>query len=201
MSYQYGDIMLVHGDNLFSETIQNMTHSFFSHAALCTDPGKIAEMTRYGFQYQDNHYLSGSRPYAVLRHRLLLPQSPGRARYMAVIKNCIDNFRRTPPQYDYFEILNQAIKIIFSRGDTLTRDGETYISANLLMAAGERLICSALVDAVYASAGIDLFPGQPSRHIVPADLARLASGEKPALSVVFKSPGTEDFTRVAEGDQ
>lgn len=189
MYYQYGDIILVHGDNLISEAIQNLTHSFFSHAALCTEPGKIAEMTRYGFQYLDNHYLSGSRQYVVLRHRWLMPPSTRRYYFINRIKGCIERYRQKPPRYDYFEILSQALKIILSRGEQLTRAGEQYISINLLLMVSERLICSALVDTVYEMAGIDLFPNRVSKHTTPADIASLTEGANPILLEIYKTPG------------
>lgn len=189
MLFQYGDIILVHGENLISEAIQNMTHSFFSHAALCTEQGKIAEMTRYGFKCHDNHYLSGSRPYVVLRHRWLAPQNPRKSFYINKIKDCMEKFRKSPPKYDYFEILNQALKLALTRDTLLNRNGEAYISVNLLLLAGERLICSALIDTVYDLAGIDLFPGRKSRHTTPADIASLSTGVKPVLLEVFKTPG------------
>lgn len=188
---KYGDIILVHGDNLLSDIIQNLTDSFFAHAALCTEPGKIAEMNRFGFQYRDNHYLSGSRPFIVLRHFLLFPNNRRSLYHIKLIRNCIENYRRNPPRYDYFEILNQALKLILSRGDHLTRDGEPYISSNLLYAASERLICSALIDTVYEAAGIDLFPGRSPKHTTPADIASLSTGPKPILIEVYRTPGVK----------
>lgn len=187
MHFQYGDIILVHGDNLISEAIQNLTQSFFSHAALCTEHGKIAEMTRYGFRYWDNHYLSGTRQYVVLRHRWLMPMSPRRFHYINRIKNRIERYRKSPPKYDYFEILGQAMKLILSREDIPIRGGEKYVPVNLLFMVSERLICSALVDAVYESAGIDLFPDRLSKHTTPADIASLSAGYNPVLLEVFKS--------------
>lgn len=188
---QYGDIILVHGDNIISEAIQHLTQSFFSHAALCADPGKVAEMTRFGFKYQDNHYLDGSRPYVVLRHRWLFPYNPARLRYLYRIKGVVETFRRNPPKYDYFEILNQALKLILSREGQLAGKGDHHVLISLLIQASERLICSALIDSVYESAGIDLFPGRISRHTTPADLAFLAAGPRPALVEVFRSPEIE----------
>lgn len=191
MLFQYGDIILVHGENLVSEAIQNMTHSFFSHAALCAEQGIIAEMTRYGFKYHDNHYLSGSRPYVVLRHRWLAPQTHRKSFYINKIKECIEKFRKAPPKYDYFEILSQALKLALTRDTLLNRNGEAYISVNLLLLAGERLICSALIDTVYDLAGIDLFPGRKSRHTTPAELASLSTGDSPVLLEVYRSPGID----------
>lgn len=188
MFCQYGDIILVHGDNIISEAIQNLTHSFFSHAVLCTDQGKIAEMTRHGFRHWDNHYLTGPRPFIVLRHRILFPQNPKAHYYIKSIKNCVGNYLKNPPKYDYFEVLNQAIKLIISRGEDLVRDGETYIPFNVLLLASERLICSAMVDSVYEAAGIDLFPNRESKHTTPADLASLSTGIRPTLLEVYRSP-------------
>lgn len=185
---QYGDIMLVHGDNLLSKTIQELTHSFFSHAAICTKTGKIAEMNRFGFQHYDNHYINGSRPFVVYRHRLLWPGSFKTPYYIGRMKVCIQDFINYPPAYDFFKILNLALKFILTRED-LFRDGEPHIPVSLLMAAGERLICSALVDTVYYQAGIDLFPDRGSRDITPAELASLAGGKNPQLYEVYKSPG------------
>lgn len=195
MFSQYADIILVHGDNLLSEAIQNMTGSFFSHAALCTELGKIAEMNRYGFKYEDNHYLSGARPYVVLRHRLLMPPHPARFFYLDRIRGIVEEYRKNPPKYDYFEIINQAVKLILTREEKLTRDGEPLVPVNLLMLASERLICSGLVDTVYERAGIDLFPGRPSRHTTPGDLAALAAGGKPALLEIYRSPEIEAGVR------
>ncbi len=187
MFFQYGDIILVHGDNLISEAIQDLTRSFFSHAALCTDPGKIAEMTRYGFRYWDNHYVSGSRPYVILRHRRLFPPSPVRLYYLNRMRGCIETFRKQPPKYDYFEILCQALKLILSKGSHPARGGDQFVSINLLMAISEKLICSALVDSVYERSGIDLFPGRASKHTTPADISSLSTGDNPALLVIYKN--------------
>lgn len=189
MNFQYGDIILIHGDNLISGAIQNLTQSFFSHAALCTEPGNIAEMTRFGFKYQENHYLSGSRPFVVLRHRWLFPPNPGRFFHLARIIGAVEEYRRKPPKYDFFEILNQALSLIMTREETLTREGVPFIPVNLLLVASERLICSALVDAVYEAAGIDLFPSLAPRHTTPADIASLSAGSYPVLLEVYRSPG------------
>lgn len=184
---QYGDIILVHGDNLLSQTIQGLTHSFFSHAVLCTDPGKIAEMNRFGFQHYENHIASGSRPFVVLRHRLLFPGNFKAPYYISKMKLCIQDFISNPPKYDFFKILDLAIKMILTREDMYFRNGEPYIPFNVLMAATEKLICSSMVDSVYFKAGIDLFPGAGSRDIIPADLAYLAYGENPVLFEVHRS--------------
>lgn len=186
---QYGDIILVHGDNLLSEVIQNLTQSFFSHAALCTEPGKIAEMTRYGFEYRDNHYHNGTRPYILLRHRMLFPQSGKAPFFMAKMEKCIAGFIKNPPQYDYFEILNQALKLLVNRGDQMIINGDNYISFSQLLLASERLICSALIDTIYESAGIDLFPDRLPRHTTPADIYHLSRGNPAPLLEVFRSPG------------
>lgn len=188
---QYGDIILVHGDNLLSEAIQNLTQSFFSHAALYTEPGKIAEMTRLGFQYRDNHYLGGARPYIVMRHRLLFPDNPKALHYIAKIKNCISFFIKNPPRYNYFEILNQALSLLVHRNGQLVINGDNYVSLNMLISASERLICSALIDTVYEWAGIDLFPGRIPRHTTPADIYNLSRQNPPTLLKVYSSPGME----------
>lgn len=187
MKIQYGDILLVHGDNLISQTIQHLTNSYYSHAAICADPGQIAEMTRWGFEVHQNHYLSGSRPYIILRHRWLFTQNIRKLYYLNMMKYCIEKFRRTPPKYDFFEILNQAVKLILNREESLQKEWEDGIPVNVLMAVGERLICSALIDQVYESAGIDLFPGRVSKHTTPADIASLSSGNNPVLLAVYKS--------------
>lgn len=188
MYSQYGDIILVHGENFFSNIIQNLTGSKFSHAALCAETGKIAEMTRYGFQYQDNHYLSNIRPFVVLRHKCLFPGSNKRELFMRRMKNCIEKFCIEPPMYDFYELLNQALKLILIWGDAFLRDGETFVSQNKLLAATERLICSALVDEVYEKSGLDLFPNKKTKHTTPADIAMLATVKNPSLLEVYRSP-------------
>lgn len=195
---QYGDIMLVHGDNLLSEAIQGLTHSFFSHAVICTEPGKIAEMTRFGFQYRDNHYLDGIRPYIVLRHRLLFPGSIKACSYIVKMKSCISGFIKNPPRYDFFEILKQALTLLVHRGDRMVINGDDYISFNMLLLAGERLICSALVDTVYESAGIDLFPGRLPRHTTPADIYNLSQQNPAPLVEIYRSPGLKKTMGSAE---
>ncbi|MFZ5645167.1 MAG: hypothetical protein ACOY46_16450 [Bacillota bacterium] len=185
---QYGDIILVHGENLISKMIQNISHSFFSHAVLCTNPGKIAEMNRFGFQHWDNHYISGTRPFVVLRHRFLFPGNIKAPYYINKMRNCIEGFTNNPPKYDYFEIMNLAIKLILSRDEHFLRGEEPYISYNLLLLTSERLICSAMVDTVYLEAGIDLFPGRESKATTPADLAALAYGKNPVLFEVYRTP-------------
>lgn len=185
---QYGDIILVHGENLISKTIQSLTDSFFAHAALCTEPGKIAEMDRFGFQHRDNHYTSGPRPFVVLRHRFLIPGNIKAPYYISKMRSCIEGFTKNPPKYDYFQILNIAIKLILSRDEHFMRGDEPYIPYNLLLLASERLICSAMVDTVFFEAGIDLFPGRESKAITPADIASLAYGINPVLFEVYRTP-------------
>jgi len=185
---QHGDIILVHGDNLLSEAIEYLTRSYFSHSALCAEPGKIVEMTVYGFQYRDNYYISDTRPYIVLRHKSFFPQNYMYPLYIKRIRLSIEKFKKNPPRYDYWEILSQALKIIFSRNKLLKNEGESFISLNILLAVSEKLICSALIDSIYEEAGIDLFPKRIPKHTTPADIASLATGKKPKLLVIYKSP-------------
>ncbi|MFZ5650192.1 MAG: hypothetical protein ACOY4I_05005 [Bacillota bacterium] len=148
-------------------------------------------MTRLGFQYRDNHYLEGARPYIVLRHRLLFPGSFKAHSYVEKMRSCISVFIKKPPRYDFFEILNQALTFLVHRGDQLTINGDSYISFNMLLSVSERLICSALIDSVYETAGIDLFPGRIPRHTTPADIYKLSQQNPPHLLKVYSSPGVE----------
>ncbi|MFZ5647716.1 MAG: hypothetical protein ACOY30_08890 [Bacillota bacterium] len=145
-------------------------------------------MTRYGFQHLDNHYLNGSRPFIVLRHRLLFPGKPKANYYIAKMVNCIEGLIKNPPKYDYFEIMNQALKLILYREEQLVMNGDNYISFNLLLSVSEKLICSALIDTVYEEAGIDLFPGRVPRHTTPADIYMLSEQRPAPLLVIYRSP-------------
>ncbi|MHB8156535.1 MAG: hypothetical protein ACYDEQ_03985, partial [Desulfocucumaceae bacterium] len=107
--------------------------------------------------------------------------------YIGKMRKCIEDFIKNPPIYDYFEILNLAIKLIVAQGDLYFRHGEQYIPYHLLIAASERLICSALIDRVYYEAGIDLFPNRVSKHITPAEIASLADEKNQVLYMVYKN--------------
>lgn len=185
MSFQYGDVILVHGDNILSEMIQGLTDSFYSHAAMCVDPGKIVEMMKDGLHYTDNIYYNGSKAFIVLRHKYMYYSPPYTTkRIIAKMKAYITMLQHNPPKYDYFELIKQASKLIAAKGKDLFRENERYYSLNDLLDAGERLICSALIDLVYEHVGLDLFPGRPPFSTTPADLASLASGGNPAFIVV-----------------
>lgn len=187
MSFQYGDVILVHGDNILSETIQNLTDSFYSHTAMCVDEGKVIEMLRDGFKYRDNTYIKGSRAFLVLRHRYLYYSSALEIQRVLVrMKTYVTSLQQNPPKYDYFELISQAGKLLAGKGKSLFRDNHDYFKLNDLLDAGERLICSALIDSVYEHVGLDLFPGRPPFSTTPGDLASLATGSGATFIVVHQ---------------
>lgn len=184
MSYQYGDVILVHGENLFSEGIQSLTGSFYSHAAMCIDEGKIIQMMRGGLDIGNNTYISGSRAFIVLRHKYLYYSDVLKIkRVLTNMKAYVMKLQENPPKYDYFELVKQAVHLIKTKGKSFTRDNHTLI-LNSLLDAGDRLICSALIDSIYEHVGLDLFPKHPPFSTTPADLAYLASGNDPTFLVV-----------------
>jgi hypothetical protein len=187
MVFQYGDVILAHGDNLYSDAIQGFTGSFFTHAAMCVEEGKIIEMLYDGFHYKDNSFIGGNRAFMVIRHKCLyLSPQPAVQNVLIRMKKCVAILQQNPPKYDYFEIARQAVKLLKKKGQHLFRDGEDYYSLSELMEAGRRLICSALIDSVYEKAGIDLFPGREPFSTTPADIAALAAGANPTFFVITR---------------
>ncbi|MGQ9557727.1 MAG: hypothetical protein ACUVTU_07210 [Desulfurispora sp.] len=185
MSYLYGDIILIHGDNAIAGAIKNLTDSFFSHAALCTEKNMVAEMLHDGFKYHSNRYWRGQQAYIVLRHKQLI-YSPPPAAYAIrqKMRQVIEQYRQHPPRYDYFEILRLAVKLLKEKGQQMFRGGQYYFTEKELLEIGQRLICSAMVDTVYEKAGIDLFPGRIPRDVTPADLASLAREPGNVLEII-----------------
>ncbi|GBF34526.1 hypothetical protein DCCM_3645 [Desulfocucumis palustris] len=182
--YQYGDVILAHGDNIFSEAIQNFTGSFYSHAAMCVNNGKVIEMLHDGFNYNNNGYINGARAFMVIRHRrLYYSPYPEIQRLIIKMRNYVEFLRKNPPKYDYFEIIRQAVELLKSKGNVFFRNGEDF-SVSELMETGRRLICSALIDSVYEKTGIDLFPGREPYSITPADIAELAYGPNSVFIVI-----------------
>lgn len=185
--FQYGDIILVHGDNLLSDAIQTLTDSFYSHAALVVEDNHIVEMNRYGFGRYRNHYLEGHKAFVILRHKILLNRThPQAVEALTAMRKRVSEMKEKPPQYDFFEIISQASQLLLKKGIGIFRDGENYFTLNVLLDASEKLICSALVDQVYEYAGIDLFPGKSHRGITPADLMSLTGGSDPQLLVIYQ---------------
>ena len=186
MTFQYGDVILAHGDNILSEAIQNLTGSFYSHVAMCVDKGKVIEMLNDGFNYKSNNYINGARAFMVIRHRHLYYSSYTEIQMLIVkMQNYVEYLRKNPPKYDYFEIIRQAVKLLKSKGQKFFRDGEDF-SVSELMETGRRLICSALIDSVYENSGIDLFPGREPYSISPADIAKLAYGPNSVFIVIHR---------------
>lgn len=185
MAFQCGDIILVHGEHVFSELIQNVTDSFYSHAALCVDEENIVEMLRYGLVYGPNRFPSGKSAYVVLRHKKFIYSSRAQVRELTnKMSACIDKVRSAPPKYDFVEIIRLGMALIGKKGKDLFRSRKGYSQEQLLQ-LGESLICSALVDKIYQCAGIDLLPEKEGpRSTTPADLAGLALGDKAQLEVV-----------------
>lgn len=187
MIFQYGDVILVHGDNIYSGAIQNFTGSFFAHAAMCVEEGKIIEMLYDGFHYKENSYLGGSRAFMVIRHKYLYCSPPSVIQNIIVrMKNNVAILQQNPPKYDYFEIIRQAVKLLKKKGQHIFRDGEDYYNLRELMETGRRLICSALIDSVYESSGLDMFPDREPYSTTPADISALTVGSNPTFFVITR---------------
>ncbi len=187
MAFQYGDVILAHGDNLYSDAIQGFTGSFFTHAAMCVEEGKVIEMLFDGFHYKDNSYIGGHRACMVIRHKYLyLSPRPVVQNVLIRMKKYVAMLQQNPPKYDYFEIARQAVKLLKKKGQHFLRDGEDYYSLSELMEAGRKLICSALIDSVYEKAGIDLFPNREPFSTTPADIAALTVGANPTFLVITR---------------
>lgn len=185
MVFQCGDIILVHGEHVFSELIQNVTDSFYSHAALCVDEKDIVEMLRYGLVYGPNRFVKGKSAYVVLRHKNFIHSSRAQVRELTnKMAGCIEEIRSAPPKYDFMEIIRLGMVLIGKKGKNLFRGAKGYSQEQLLQ-VGESLICSALVDKLYQCSGIDLLPDKAGpRSTTPADLAGLTRGDKAQLEVV-----------------
>lgn len=174
MLTQFGDVILIHGNNPISYLIQLITKSYWSHSALALDPGWVAEMGAFGFNIRP---LTFDHPFVVLRHRdLMNPYTPYARKVLSRMRNVIKRIEASPPQFDYLEMFRLGLKLIKKR----------------LMAAITReeigaFFCSALIDYVYEQSGIDLFPERQPDDTTPANLEELASGENPVFVLVYSN--------------
>lgn len=186
MRYQYGDVLLTHGENIGAGLIQNFTHCFYNHAAMCVDNGNIVEMRVNGFYYGPNPYFKGSNSFMLIRHIHMCKAPIWKIqRTINTMQKEIHLLRKSPPRYDFFEILKQAMMIL-RRNNPFLREKVQYFNQVELMEMGRRLICSALIDSIYEKSGIDLFPEKEPYSTTPADLAQLALGPNPVFRIITK---------------
>lgn len=174
MLIQYGDVILVHGDDPFSQLVQLVTQSYWTHTMLALEPGNFAQMGPHGFVYGR---ASLNRPYAVLRHKKLLdPNLPEARQILIRMHQAIQELKVNPPRFDYGNLFGLGVKLIGQRmGIFIT---ERRVGP---------FICSALIDYVYEKAGIDLRPDKDPRETIPANLAELAFGNDPVFKVIYDS--------------
>lgn len=174
MPVQFGDVVLVHGEEFLSNLIRVVTRSYWSHAMLALEGGWFAQMGQSGFTISR---VPLNRPIAVLRHPSLLnPYTREAQQILNQIRATIDYLRKNPPQFDYYNLFRLGVKLI-----------QEQMAVSV---AGKKMgpfVCSALVDYVYEQAGIDLQPDQDPRDTTPANLAELAFGDNPVFKVVYAS--------------
>ncbi|HLN63765.1 MAG TPA: hypothetical protein VK464_19770 [Symbiobacteriaceae bacterium] len=141
-----GDIMLVRGHSPISRLIQWITRSPYSHAALVANESIIIEAD-WGIRLRAvrNPYrdydLYTADPTETQR-RTIVAYGRGRIGY----------------GYDLWRLLALALRELF------------HLRLPFLN-AGDRLVCSELIDLAYREAGIDLRPDQPDGYVTPRDLA------------------------------
>lgn len=181
MEFRYGDVVLVHGDDLFSYFVQFLTRSYWTHTMFALENGQFAQMEGFGFEIRR---VILNRPFAVLRHQALLNPYSIRAREIIIkMKEVVEQLRTNPPAFDYITIFRLGFRLIRER-----------MMASIAGQKVKPFICSALIDYIYEQAGLDLLPGKDPRDTMPANLAELAFGENPVFKVIHIEK-TRNFVR------
>jgi len=175
MNIQYGDVILVHGDDPLSKIIRALTGSYWSHTLLALEFGEFAQMGSIGFTTGRQ---SLNRPYAILRHKELMnPYSLKAQEYFFNMQGVVGKLKANPPMFDYFNLIGLGIKLI----------AQKMLSVSVLSQTTGPFVCSALIDYVYKQSGINLRPGKDPRDTTPANLADLAFGKEAVFKVIYSS--------------
>lgn len=158
-----GDILLVRGNRpVISRLIRWVTDSPYTHAGVAVSEEHIYEIDidkKLGI-HTNNHESYDVYRY---RHGLTFEQ---KARMQAhAIDQSLSN-----RGYDWLRILSFGFNKLF-------RTKRTFDWAN-------RVVCSEIVDILYAEEGIDLIPWKENGHVTPGELAH-----SPELIKVFSSTG------------
>lgn len=176
MPIQYGDIILVQGDDPLSKMIKSLTRSNWSHTLLAVGGGQFAQMGSLGFTIGPQ---SMNRPFAILRHKELMnPYSTKTRGYMNNMNQVIEQLRVRPPRFDFIKLIILGVKLL----------GQN-MQASVSSVHPEAFVCSGLVDYVYERAGLDLLPNKDPKNTTPANLAALAFGQDPVFTLVYSSIG------------
>ncbi|WP_067935865.1 hypothetical protein [Alicyclobacillus kakegawensis] len=141
-----GDLLLVRSRDLLSRTIEDVTHSPYSHVAVFTGPDELVEAR--GFHrvgYQDPAKYLGKAD--LFRCDSLTPDQ--RVRIALAAKQHIGQ------HYDYLLLGVEFVRYVFG--------------VVLPWYEHDTVICSTLVADAYWAAGVDLCPGV--RYPAPADVA------------------------------
>jgi hypothetical protein len=176
---QTGDLLLCSGRGVFSELIQHVTQSLWSHVALIVRMDDIdrillfesvetwgvrtVPLSRYlmDYDHQGHHYPGGL---VVVRHRTLASKCPPQ-QISRMLQFAVDQFGSP---YNRHEIVRIAARVL---GNTLQPPlPQTKASES------REFICSEYVAACYAQAGIVLQPGACG-YVTPGDFANTAAME------------------------
>lgn len=150
MNLQTGDIILIKGSTpIISPLIRWFTQSTYTHAAMVVTEDLIYEVNI-------NKDLA-IRPlkeleYDVFRCKKNLSKKEKRILLREAVKRSKDN-----KGYDWMRILAFAI--------------ERIIKAPFGIHAKNRVVCSEIVDYLYAAAGIDLVPDREDGYVAPGHIA------------------------------
>ncbi|NPV92934.1 MAG: hypothetical protein HPY50_19375 [Firmicutes bacterium] len=174
MSFQFGDVVLMHGNDPISYAIEYLTHSYWSHAMVALDEGTFAQMGPLGLIIEKK---PPDMPHLVLRHReLLSPNSPRAREILGQMRQVVNDISSKRPLFDYASMLRLGVDLIRKRMRASV-SGEEMAS----------FVCSALVDYIYLKSGLDLLPGRKVTDTTPANLEELAFGRQPVFQVVYDS--------------
>lgn len=177
MSFQYGDVILVHGNEPISYFIEFLTRSYWSHAMFALEDGSFAQMGPFGLLAKpDKLHL----PYTVLRHRQLFYPSPKSQEILKRMKQTVGELQTAAPRFDYITMFHLGIHLLRKR-----------MTASIAGEKGGPFTCSALVDYIYEQSGLDLRPDRDPADTTPANLEELASGDNPVFKVIYDSRQAE----------
>ena len=150
-----GDVILVSGNTpVISKTIEFVTGSKWTHAALYVGGGNIIEIDwNTKAQITVNPYPSLGVEYQILR-----PSTPLTKEQRDKVIVLAGEMHDTGTKYDWLKLIGLIASVKFPRITFLHKLNKK-----------KEMICTEMIDEIYKAIGIELFPGR-SRGIFPHEL-------------------------------
>jgi hypothetical protein len=149
MCLQFGDIVLVKGKDWISKSIEDITHSEYSHVAIAIDSDNVCEIDVFlrlqirPLTYQDYDVFRLNRPFSLLEQHTMM--------------DFLNSKIYTNEGYDWLKILEMFLRYVFHK--------KTYFTMK------NRYVCSEIVDLAFRSIDFDLVPGRIAGDVSPADIS------------------------------